>query len=168
MAISPISDIVLDVARAADPNEIRAAAAKLQSMSYSAGAESGLFDEALTAAGLGSGSAASADPEGGEWPTEGYAGPSIGGAGSARVAMLNDTALSKGGLSPAQKFEALMMQQMVEGILPEDAESVFGSGTAGGIWKSMLAEQIGNQIAARGGVGIADMITTTLSKRDTA
>ena len=32
MAISPISDIVLDVARAADPQPIRAAAAKLESL----------------------------------------------------------------------------------------------------------------------------------------
>lgn len=165
MAISPISDIVLDVARAADPQEIRAAAAKLRSMAYAAPADSGLFEAAMGAAGSGS---AAVDPEGSQWPVEGYTGPTAGGAGSARVAMLNDTALNKGGLSAAQKFEALMMQQMVEGILPEDAESVFGSGTAGGIWKSMLAEQIGNQIAARGGVGIADLITTTLSKRDTA
>lgn len=82
--------------------------------------------------------------------------------------MLNDTALNTRTLSPAQKFEALMMQQMVEGILPEDAESVFGSGTAGGIWKSMLAEQIGNQMAARGGIGIAELIAKTLGQRETA
>lgn len=163
MAISPISDIVLDVARAADPQQIRAAAAKLESLGYTASGDSGLFEDAMAAAGLSGGRGL----DNSQWPVDGFT-PAIGSTGSARVAMLNDTALNTRALSPAQKFEALMMQQMVEGILPEDAESVFGSGTAGGIWKSMLAEQIGNQMAARGGIGIAELIAKTLGKRETA
>ena len=40
-------------------------------------------------------------------------------------------------------------------MLPKNAESVFGSGTAGGIWKSMLAEKLADQISRSGGIGIA-------------
>ncbi len=42
--------------------------------------------------------------------------------------------------------------------MPEKSETVFGKGNAGHIWKSMLAEQIGQQIAKAGGVGIAKMM----------
>ncbi len=41
------------------------------------------------------------------------------------------------------------------GMLPQKADAVFGEGTAGDVWKSMLAEQIANQMAAGGGIGIA-------------
>jgi hypothetical protein len=40
-------------------------------------------------------------------------------------------------------------------MLPKNAESVFGKGTAGGIWKSMMAEKLADQISRSGGIGIA-------------
>ncbi len=42
--------------------------------------------------------------------------------------------------------------------MPEKSETVYGKGNAGGIWKSMLSEQIGAQIAKAGGIGIARML----------
>ncbi len=48
-----------------------------------------------------------------------------------------------------------MLQQFVEAMMPEKSETVFGKGNAGSIWKSMLSEQIGQQIAKAGGIGIA-------------
>lgn len=63
-----------------------------------------------------------------------------------------------------QKFEAMVLQSFVKSILPADSEEFFGEGTAGEIWKGMMAEQLGNVIAERGGVGIADrMIGSGLS-----
>ncbi len=38
---------------------------------------------------------------------------------------------------------------------------MYGKGNAGGIWKSMLAEQIGTQIAKAGGIGIAKMLNAS-------
>jgi peptidoglycan hydrolase FlgJ len=43
-------------------------------------------------------------------------------------------------------------------MLPKESEEVFGKGTAGGVWKSMLAEQLGNQLAKGNGIGIAKQL----------
>lgn len=61
-------------------------------------------------------------------------------------------------LSPAQKFEAFVLQSFIELMLPKEAENVYGSGTAGGYWKSMMAEQMAVQIARTGKTGVADYI----------
>jgi Rod binding domain-containing protein len=75
--------------------------------------------------------------------------------------LVSTTAASKG--SGAKngvyvEFEALLLQNMVESMMPEDAQAVFGSGTAGKIWKSMLAENIAAEIARSGTLGIAKQI----------
>ncbi|WP_445502363.1 rod-binding protein [Microvirga sp. G4-2] len=43
-------------------------------------------------------------------------------------------------------------------MLPKNAENTYGKGNAGSIWKSMMAEQIGTQVARAGGIGIAEHI----------
>src|SRR5690554_5429545 len=63
----------------------------------------------------------------------------------------------------AREFEALVLQTFVQDMLPREAESVFGSGTASAFWRSMLAEQIAKELARSGGVGIADMITRDIA-----
>lgn len=55
-------------------------------------------------------------------------------------------------------FEAVVLQNFVKTMMPEDTESVYGKGNAGEIWKSMMAEQIGEVISESGGVGIADQM----------
>ena len=57
-----------------------------------------------------------------------------------------------------RKFEAFILQMFVESMLPKDASDVFGKGTAGTIWRSMLAEQIGNEMAKGNGIGIAKQL----------
>lgn len=61
-------------------------------------------------------------------------------------------------LTPAQKFEAFVLQSFVELMLPKEAENVYGSGIAGGYWKSMMAEQMATQLAKTGKLGVADII----------
>lgn len=63
-----------------------------------------------------------------------------------------------GVLSPTQQFESFVLRSFVETMLPKDNESFFGSGTAGSIWKSMLAERIGDEMAKDGGIGIAELL----------
>lgn len=58
------------------------------------------------------------------------------------------------------QFEAFVLQNFVESMLPKDAESVFGGGTAGSMWKSMLAEKLGMELAKSGQLGIAQMIAS--------
>ncbi|QDG77436.1 rod-binding protein [Labrenzia sp. PHM005] len=139
MAISPPSDLILDVAKAADPMEIKEAANRLKTMAVNAsGAD---FSLAFYSAKAG---------------TPGTAGFDLFRPGSA-----GETPAQK---SPAEKFEAMILTQFVETMLPKEAEMVFGKGTTGEIWKSMLAEQVAGQLAASGGVGVADLISDTLTQ----
>ncbi|WP_102958769.1 rod-binding protein [Mangrovicella endophytica] len=60
--------------------------------------------------------------------------------------------------SPYEKFEGFVLRTFVESMLPSDKDGYFGTGTAGNIYRSMLAEQIGDQMAKDGGIGIAAML----------
>ncbi|HDZ75568.1 MAG TPA: hypothetical protein ENH55_22950 [Aurantimonas coralicida] len=59
---------------------------------------------------------------------------------------------------PLEQFEGFVLRSFVESMLPSEASSYFGSGTAGAIWRSMMAEEIGNELAKGGGIGIAASI----------
>ena len=59
---------------------------------------------------------------------------------------------------PLEKFEGFVLRSFVENMLPSSESSYFGKGTAGEVWRSMLAEQIGNEMAKNGGIGIATSI----------
>ena len=63
------------------------------------------------------------------------------------------------------KFEAFLVQTFVESMLPSDAPNVYGSGVAGKIWKSMLAEHLANAIAKGTAFGIADKIAKDRASR---
>ena len=136
MSVQLPSDIVLDVARAANPVRYQAAVAKLSA------AAAGGFSTALDAARASAPPAPPADVH--TVLTRLRSGSTLAARGKA------------GG--PAEEFEAFVLQTFVESMLPKDADAVFGKGNAGGIWKSMLAEQIGAQIAKAGGLGIARTI----------
>lgn len=59
---------------------------------------------------------------------------------------------------PLVQFEAFVLQSFIQSIMPQESTAVFGEGTAGEVWKSMLAEKIALQVAEAGGIGIAKMI----------
>ncbi len=71
------------------------------------------------------------------------------GAGSARALAPVDarTKAYKG-------LEQLVLQRLVETMLPKDADDMFGHGTAGGVWRSMLAEQLAKQIGKSVDLGL--------------
>ncbi len=54
-----------------------------------------------------------------------------------------------------REFEALVLQTFIQSMLPKDATAIFGEGTAGDMWKGMMAEHLGRVMADGGGVGIA-------------
>ncbi|MBP0616654.1 rod-binding protein [Jiella mangrovi] len=62
-------------------------------------------------------------------------------------------------VAPLEQFEGFVLRSFVESMLPSDASEFFGKGTAGAIWRSMLAEEIGAEMAKGGGIGIADAIS---------
>jgi flagellar protein FlgJ len=145
MAISPPSDIVSDVARAADPARLQAASQKL-SEGVSAADGSG-FDDVMK-------QAASLRAPGADIYT-------------LRNSLKSDAVLDSKDKSKAayQQFEAFVLQTFIESMMPQNAENTFGKGNAGAIWKSMMAEQLGNQIAKAGGVGIATGILAKHNSR---
>ncbi|NJO21920.1 MAG: hypothetical protein HC868_01930, partial [Sphingomonadales bacterium] len=53
-------------------------------------------------------------------------------------------------------------------MLPKDAESLFGKGPAGSIWKSMLAEQLAYKLADGHSFGIAEALAEKRKRMDDA
>ncbi|MGA1800703.1 rod-binding protein [Rhizobium sp. HT1-10] len=137
MAISPPSDLVLDVVRAADPTDLQAAQAKLQ-------ANRAAF-AATSLAEAGNGFASTVDV---------LNRTSTQAATQAGLANANERSTTSKVPAAYQKFEAMVLQNFVKNILP-DSENLYGKGTAGEMWKGMMAEQLGNTMAKDGGVGIA-------------
>lgn len=135
MAISPPSDLVLDVVNAADPTQVMAAREKLRSVSAANQAS------VLTASNAGFESAINS----------------------------LDTAASKAGVRRIEppkgdekipetyrKFEASVLSTMLQNMMPKESEEVYGKGSAGDFWKSMMAEQMADAVSKRGGIGIAE------------
>ncbi len=67
---------------------------------------------------------------------------------------------------PFKHFEAMVLQTFIQNMLPKDAGTVYGKGMAGDIWKSLLAEQLANVMAERGGIGISERVLGDHSVRD--
>lgn len=137
VAINPPSDIVLDVARAADPEKYRVAAERLARLR------------------------ATAPPADTFMPAPPQAPRAPGVAGPATAATAPTVPLDAGAgaqrrrLDPYGQFESFVLQTFVQSMLPKNASSVFGKGSAGEFWKSMLAEKMGDELARSGQVGIA-------------
>jgi len=139
MAITPPSDILSEVARAADPARYQAAAQKLAAGAPAA--EGASFDDAVRA----------------------MASRHVGAGADIyqiRTAMRSDaqSAAAEKAKRTSQEFEAFILQTFIESMLPQNAENTYGKGTAGSVWKSMMAEQVSAQIARAGGIGIAQHI----------
>jgi peptidoglycan hydrolase FlgJ len=147
MAINPGSDIVLEVAKAADPSSVRAAASRLQRLAGVVAPPEETFAQALDRI---HGTA----PLAPHLPFD----PAL-----ALVRLRSREALAQKPARAAEQFEAFVLQTFVQSMLPRESAAVFGSGTAGEIWRSMLAEQLGTQLARTGGIGIAAMLDASLS-----
>jgi peptidoglycan hydrolase FlgJ len=154
VAINPPSDIILDVAKAADPLQYNAAVQKLSRMADSAAPE-GAFDLLLDSLDADQPFQPVLDPMPAkvvDWTRADLRNqlarfdPSVSAADPA--------------MEPARQFEAFVLQSFIQSMLPKEADNVFGEGIAGSYWSSMLAEQIGKQMARSGGIGIAEQIAT--------
>jgi Rod binding domain-containing protein len=63
-----------------------------------------------------------------------------------------------------KKFEAYLMQTFIESMLPKSNANLYGSGTAGEIWRSMLAEHIANEMSGTTALGIAETLANFKAK----
>jgi len=138
VAISPPSDIVLGVAMAADPQKYRAAAERLQRM----GSDADLQPSSWRASVAATQDGANTRPAGATVPRAAVASPRQ----------------VRGATDAFGQLEAFVLQRFIQSMLPKNASRVYGKGTAGEIWKSMLAEKLGDEIAKSGQVGIAQRL----------
>jgi Rod binding domain-containing protein len=139
MSISPATDIVLDVARAADPARYKRAVAKLDAAAATA------FTEQLAAEETAPVQAPAAEGE-----------AIVRQASRTPVPKPDDAANDKTAAIYRQ-FEAMALANMLEAAMPSN-EGFFGKGVAGDTWKSMLIDQIAAEMAKQGGVGIAEQL----------
>lgn len=184
MSIRPPSDIVLDVARAADPQLYKAAAAKLDAANVAAAFDAteaanefgAVFDQLGVEPAIAPGT--DSDPA---LPVEELIGSlppvQISFDPATAVTRLKNATVLAGSqtsaLPPAaanafQNFEAMVLSSFVETMLPQNSEATFGSGSAGQIWRSMLAQQIATQLADSGGIGIADRLEAAATRKTLA
>ncbi len=170
MSISPPSDLILDVMKAADPQRMREAALRLKDMAAArtAAAETGAgkWSESLRVAGFspaGAGRKISTPHPDAASGTRSPA-PSIPDVrtGPARdhLSVARETSGSDG-RRMRESFAALegvVLENMLDGMLGGSGSSVFGEGLAGEYWKSMMARAIATQVARRGGMGLAEAL----------
>ncbi|MGJ0508739.1 MAG: rod-binding protein [Methylocystis sp.] len=136
MSIFPATDIVSDVARAADPGKVRVAIQRLEALSGDkVGEPAGTF--ALARAAL-----APMRPQ--------------------APAIMSDSAAPTGArmtpIEPTQKFEAFLLQSWLEVLLPKQESGVFGAGPGADIWRSMMAEHLATDVVRAGGVGLQKLL----------
>ena len=118
MAVTLTTDIVADVMRAASPEKLQAAQARLRGIAAGNSAAAG-FAAKLEQAG------ASRQPD----------------ARAEAAAM--------------EKFEAMVLGTFFEKMLPADSTAAYGEGLSGEMWKSIMAQHLGDAVAKQGGIGIA-------------
>ena len=136
MAISPPSDLVLDVAMAADPDTLRASVEKLRSIASARVAAQMQLSRDNFSSMQQTGLAIDSAGKSSEAPNPSF-----------------------------KKFEAFMLQSFIESMFTGDNQAVFGQGVAGDYWKSMMAEAIANKMSDAGGIGVARMLQVQSEKK---
>jgi len=144
MAFSPKTDVILEVASAADPSRASLAAQRLSAIAGS-NATPADFVAVLDR------TAGAASPTSAPLPN----------AADAR-SRLTEASNGPDKLGKAKtQFEAMMLNSFVGEMLPKDTGEVFGQGMAGDMWRSMLADQVSTQIAKSGRLGLARRLFAT-------
>lgn len=136
MSIQPVSDIILDVAMAADPAKVSAAKQRLSELGDASGA--GSFGEVLSA-------------QTGETSTRWSP------LAEARFfsAPTGVAIKEKASMDQAKRgLETLVAKMLVESMLPKEGGTFFGKDNAGGVWRSMLADKIATEMTKGKGLGI--------------
>jgi peptidoglycan hydrolase FlgJ len=144
MAFNPRTDVVMEVLNAADPSRASLAAQRLSALAGSNATETDFSADLERAA-----NSAATMPA------------PLANSADAR-SRLPDMPGAADKLAQAKtQFEAMMLNSFVGELLPKDTSAVFGEGTAGDMWRSMLAEQVSLEIAKSGKLGLARRLFAT-------
>ncbi|AEV37139.1 hypothetical protein PSE_2631 [Pseudovibrio sp. FO-BEG1] len=146
MAIQPVSDLVLDVINQADPTEVRAATRALKAPAVVS------KDLPVSEPSWASSSFSRFMAEAESAKTKGQGGVEQLNSMANRYSQKLDNA------DLGEKLESAILQTFVKSMLPKEMETVYGGGTAGTMWKGLMAEQLANQLAKSGSIGLAEML----------
>ena len=133
MAINPGTDLLSDALAAADPQRAKAAEERLARLSVEDPGDLSAapqFEEVLASQN-----------------TSLHPAPSA-------AALFGTVQPAKRG-DPYEQFEVTVLKSLFELMLPAKANSVFGSGFAGEVWRSMLADSLAGVAGKAGVAGIA-------------
>ncbi len=135
MAINPGADLLTDALAAADPQRAKAAEERLARLAQETQGDAAApeFQDVLASENSSS---------------------SLKAPGAFPSALLATVHPAKSG-NPYERFEATVLKTLFEMMLPAKAPSVFGSGFAGDVWKSMLADLLATVAGHSGVAGIA-------------
>lgn len=177
MAISIVSDLVLDVVKAANPERARIAQAGLQrGQAVASAAHEFAYAEKTVRRNPGIGRflttdivrdvVNAADPGKLKTSIAKLGGtPEPAGVDMASLVLnAGDTKAANPREKAYEQFEASVLRNFVEEMLPKSTENVYGEGTAGNVWRSMQADFMSQELAKSGGIGIA----ATLARLDEA
>ena len=143
MALDPPTDIVMEVARAADPTRAAEVAQRLNALAALAPSAGNDFAATLKAAGATPGLGASATT----LPT--------GLANMRQTLAMSAPAGTDKASKAARQFESVLINSFVSEMLPKDATQAYGQGTAGEMWRSLLSEKVSDEIAKSGSLGLS-------------
>ncbi|MFS8181000.1 rod-binding protein [Pseudovibrio denitrificans] len=146
MAIQPVSDLVLDVINQADPTEVRAATRALKA-------------PAVVSKDLPVSEPSWASSSFSRFMAEAESAKAKGQEGVEQLnSMANRYSQKLDNADLGEKLESAILQTFVKSMLPKEMETVYGGGTAGTMWKGLMAEQLANQLAKSGSIGLAEML----------
>ncbi len=154
MSISPPSDILLDSLRGVDPAVRNASVEKLRK-----------FSQTIIT------------PVNGEPSFKSQvAKAQVNGlpfhAHSALTDMRNDALIRQTPRTSAktamQQFEGAFIKNFIETMQPTKTSSLYGTGTAGSVWQSFMADAVSKKISEAGGVGIAKSIESRFTTESPA
>jgi peptidoglycan hydrolase FlgJ len=144
MAINPGVDLLSEALLAADPRQAKAAEERLARIAAQDGASAVPF-ESLLASPYSSDQALPPEP-------------------LPPARMTNSGLLSVKTGKPYEQFEVTVLKTFFEAMLPQKANAVYGSGFAGGVWKSWLAQSLAEAAGNAGGIGIARLLEAKSKK----
>jgi peptidoglycan hydrolase FlgJ len=144
MTFNPRTDVILEVASAADPSRATLAAQRLTALAGPNAPTADFAADLDRAASPGNVTPAS-----------------LTGGADARSRLAEAAGGSDKTKQAKIQFEAMMLNSFVSELLPKDTGEVFGQGMAGDMWRSMLAEQVSTQIAKSGKLGLARRLFAT-------
>jgi flagellar protein FlgJ len=138
MSIFPTNDLISDVGRAALPSRKSEALHKLERFSFSGGRVTSTPNTTITTQDF----------------RDIYTSRHVLPSKSSMV--LNVDCPDKNDSSAVfRKFEAFILHTWLELLLPKVDSGAFGSDHAGGLWRSLVAEQLGEQLGKTGALGLA-------------